>query len=228
MSDPRPLKDDPETPDVLRRWLVSARPIEPLDEARRRRVRRRVAAGVTGVAAVAIAWKAFAALVVTATIGSVVWLATRDTPPVSPPRSVPVVAPVEAAPEPPVEEAAVEEPVEPVEAAPPAESIDPPRRRSTTPREAERSLGDETELLRRAAAAVQTRPRAAWEAVREHERRYADGALVGERELIAVDVLRRLGRPSAALRRARAAASRHRGTLVGRRAEELVRELETR
>jgi hypothetical protein len=46
--------------------------------------------------------------------------------------------------------------------------------------------------------------------------------LVGERELLTIEALRNLGRHDAALRRARATAARFSGTLVGRRANELV------
>lgn len=220
MSDPIPLKDDPEVPVTLRRWLSEAPHAVPLDDARRARLRNRVIAGSAGVAIAAIAWKALAAILVTATIGAVAWTATRDeepTPsPSAPSRAIPAAPVTESAPE----VTPIDDPSEVLAPAP----VEPEARRE--PREpTERSLTDETELLRRAGALVVSSPRAALSALKRHERRYPDGALVGERELLTIEALRNLGRRDAALRRARATATRFSGSLVGRRAGELVDEL---
>lgn len=222
MSDPIPLKDDPEVPVTLRRWLSEAPHAVPLDDARRARLRNRVIAGSAGVAIAAIAWKALAAILVTATIGAVAWTATRDEEPSpsAPSRAVPTVPTSESAPEvTPIEEPSelATEPTGPAPVAPEA------RREPREP--TERSLTDETALLRHASALVVSSPRAALSTLKRHERRYPDGALVGERELLTIEALRNLGRRDAALRRARATATRFSGSLVGRRASELVEEL---
>lgn len=225
MSDPIPLKDDPEVPVTLRRWLSEAPHAVPLDDARRARLRNRVIAGSAGIAIAAIAWKALAAILVTATIGAVAWTATRDeepTPsPSAPSRAIPAAPVTESAPE----ETPIEEPSEQAipEALGPAPVERVPRRETREP--TERSLTDETEMLRRAGALVVSSPRAALSALKRHERRYPDGALVGERELLTIEALHNLGRRDAALRRARATATRFSGSLVGRRASELAEEL---
>jgi hypothetical protein len=223
MSDPLPLKDDPDAPATLRRWLSEAPRAVPFDEARRARLRHRVIAGAAGAAILALAWKALAAILVTATIGAVAWTATRpdvDDPPRSTPSARPArVAPVNEPTNEPTAEPTATEPAEPTA----TESVEPARTIRREP--VERSLADETELLRRAGTLVVRSPRAALGVLKRHERRYPDGALVGERELLTIEALRNLGRTEAALRRARATAARFSGSLVGRRANELADEL---
>lgn len=224
MSDPLPLKDDPDAPATLRRWLSEAPRAVPFDDARRTRLRHRVIAGAAGAAILALAWKALAAILVTATIGAVAWTATRDEAP-APPESTESPAPTARAPVGTTSEA----PTPPVEPTPePALEVSEPSTEGTRAvrREpVERSLADETNLLRRAGGLVVSSPRAALGELKRHERRYPDGALVGERELLTIEALRNLGRRDAALRRARATATRFSGSLVGRRASELADEL---
>ena len=229
MSDPLPLKDDPDAPATLRRWLSEAPRAVPFDDARRTRLRHRVIAGAAGAAILALAWKALAAILVTATIGAVAWTATRPDVDEPPPRSSPPIRTVPAdRVNDPANEPANEPPNDPstalpTETEPTTESVEPTRTLRREP--VERSLADETELLRRAGTLVVSSPRAALGALKRHERRYPDGALVGERELLTIEALRNLGRRDAALRRARATATRFSGSLVGRRASELADEL---
>ncbi|MEY2934533.1 MAG: hypothetical protein RL033_5282 [Pseudomonadota bacterium] len=82
-------------------------------------------------------------------------------------------------------------------AAPASEPLPPATRPS--PRAAS---GSEAELLRRAQALLAARPERALALTAEHQRRFRDGALAEEREALAIEALRRLGRGQAAQRRA--------------------------
>jgi len=71
----------------------------------------------------------------------------------------------------------------------------------------------EAELLRRAQAALAERPREALRLTAEHQRRFARPALSEEREVIAIEALRRLGKKSAAEQREAAFERRYRGSV---------------
>jgi hypothetical protein len=62
--------------------------------------------------------------------------------------------------------------------------------------------GKEAELLQRAQRALDDQPSQALTLTAEHRRRFAQGALGEEREVIAIEALRRLGREQAARQRA--------------------------
>jgi hypothetical protein len=71
----------------------------------------------------------------------------------------------------------------------------------------------EVELLERAQAALSERPRDALALTREHRRRFPRGVLVQEREVIAIDALKRLGEERAASDKAAAFEERYRGSV---------------
>lgn len=73
--------------------------------------------------------------------------------------------------------------------------------------------GGEAQLLERAQAALAFRPAEALRLTREHEARFPRGALVQEREVIAIDALERLGRTGAAKARAAAFERRFHGSV---------------
>ena len=73
--------------------------------------------------------------------------------------------------------------------------------------------GGEAQLLERAQAALARRPAEALRFTREHEARFPRGALVQEREVIAIEALERLGRAGAAKARAAAFERRFRGSV---------------
>jgi hypothetical protein len=87
------------------------------------------------------------------------------------------------------------------EAAPPVESRsaveDPPAR---TPRRSNAEL--EVDLLERARAALGSNPGHAYALTTEHKLRFPGGALAQEREIIAIDALKQLGRSDQAALRA--------------------------
>ncbi|HEX3773476.1 MAG TPA: hypothetical protein VHV51_03375 [Polyangiaceae bacterium] len=66
------------------------------------------------------------------------------------------------------------------------------------------SVADEASLLERARAALGSNPAAALQLTNEHQKEFPRGALVQEREVIAIAALRRLGRTAEAERRAQA------------------------
>jgi hypothetical protein len=76
----------------------------------------------------------------------------------------------------------------------------------------------EAELLQRAQAALRADPVAALALARRHQRRFPRGALVQEREVIAIEALKRLGRHDAASSRAAAFERHYRGSLHRSRA----------
>jgi hypothetical protein len=77
----------------------------------------------------------------------------------------------------------------------------------------------EAELLQRAQAALGTDPAAALALARRHQRSFRRGALVQEREVIAIEALKRLGRHDAASARAAAFERRYHGSLHRSRIE---------
>jgi hypothetical protein len=85
----------------------------------------------------------------------------------------------------------------------------PPRGASASPSTA----AAEAALLERARAALGGDPAGALALAEQHRRRFPHGALVQEREVIAIDALKRLGRADAASVRAAAFEHRYRGSV---------------
>jgi hypothetical protein len=77
----------------------------------------------------------------------------------------------------------------------------------------------EAELLERAEAALSSDPRRALTLTREHVQRFPEGALAQEREVIAIEALKRTGKKQAAAARARVFARRYRGSVHETRLE---------
>jgi hypothetical protein len=90
----------------------------------------------------------------------------------------------------------------------------------TVPRKPGRSRPTEAELLERAQAALRAEPARALALTREHRRRYPAGALVQEREVIAIEALRRLGRDRAASHEADVFGERYPGSVHHNRLEQ--------
>jgi hypothetical protein len=154
------------------------------------------AAKTTGVAAGGLVAKGAAIAAVALVAGGGLWLGTRSEP--APP--APVVAPTgtrSVAPAPPAVRApapaVVEEPVV---------SSDSPEQPAPNSASAPRSGPSEVELLRQAQAQLTKDPKRALALTHEHKRRFPDGALAQEREVIAVDALSRLGDGEQAKKRA--------------------------
>jgi hypothetical protein len=90
------------------------------------------------------------------------------------------------------------EPAEPVE----PEGTAPASARPARPAPRTPAGSTEVELLRRAQALLATQPARALALTSEHQRRFRGGALAEEREALAIEALRRLGRTEEAQRRA--------------------------
>jgi hypothetical protein len=126
--------------------------------------------------------------VIGAIIGGGLWLSSRPLAPPPPPQAVdPAPAPVTANPVP----AAVEEPA-------PVTTENAPRPPHTKPAPGP----SEATLLQRAQAVLRSDPGRALALTQEHRRRYPQGELSQEREVIAIEALSRLGRSREAGKRA--------------------------
>jgi hypothetical protein len=166
-----------------------------------------------GLAALA-RWGAWAAAGISG--AAALWYFTAEpgsAPPISPPpapHSQPVLAqPTLAQPtlaQPTVEPAA-KAVAEPPARAPQAEPLRAPASPHAAPRAPAGS--SEAQLLRRAQSLLATNPARALELTAEHQRRHRDGVLAEEREALAIEALRRLGRTQAAQRRAAAFEQRY-------------------
>ena len=72
---------------------------------------------------------------------------------------------------------------------------------------------DEAKLLERARAALATQPSLAFALTEEHSRRFARGALREEREVVAIEALRKLGKKHIAAQRAARFEQRYPGSV---------------
>jgi hypothetical protein len=147
-----------------------------------------------------------------------------DPPRPAPPPRAPIEAPAVDEPEP-----TEQVPIAPMvrEEAPIArEPIEPEprvRRRAPAPVETPASrASEEAQLIGRAELALSQDPSTALRLANEHQRRFADGLLIQEREVIAIDALLRLGRRDAAEQRAAAFDRLHRGSVHSRRIHRLL------
>jgi hypothetical protein len=156
--------------------------------------------------------------------GVAIWSITRGTPDpssASPPHRAAVESPAAQAldeapplttPSPPAEPAVDPGPEPaPAVAEPPAagQAAAQPQRRS----KAAASGLPEAELLRKAQALLSEDPSRALALTREHEQRFQRGALAQEREVIAIEALKRLGLARAASDRAAEFEKRYRGSV---------------
>ncbi|HMJ14286.1 MAG TPA: hypothetical protein VK524_22880 [Polyangiaceae bacterium] len=160
-----------------------------------------------------------AAVLVAAVAGSGYWLASHsnETPAPGSAPSHSAAALHSTAPllPPPAESAAI--PPEPLASAAPASAPSPAEQ---TPRRAGAvQPADEAALLRRAQAVLKSNPSRALALTQEHRRRFPKGALVQEREVIAIDALARLGRGGEASTRARNFDEQYPGSAHHRRIE---------
>ena len=213
-DEPRRLLDDPETGEALRGVLEAGRDELP-SEAQLASVAARLgplllppsgggggADPSGGLAAggspAALAAKGMAALAAAAVAGAVVWGATQEAERAPPPEAAPRV------------EEAREEPVIASEELP--EGVDPPvddPAPAVRPRRIEEAapaleIDPEAELalVREAQDALRSAPARALALAEEHVRRFGDGALAQEREVVAIDALSRLARHDEASARA--------------------------
>jgi hypothetical protein len=92
---------------------------------------------------------------------------------------------------------------------------------ATAPREGD-TLAEEAALLERARASLGASPAGALAITEEHAARFPAGKLSVERELLAIDALRRLGRPAEARARGEALLSRTQGSLYEERLRKLL------
>jgi len=234
MTDPVRMKDDASVPDDLRGLLDGVRGVEPASDAAQRIEKAMTpllgAGGATGGAAggagaasssTILSKPLIAALLMSVAAGGGVGLywSMSEAPapePVAPPAERPEAIETTTESEPPIEYAPTGARDEP-EAAP----EDPRGERTSRSRDRETGLS-EAELLRGAQDAVHTNPRRALRLVREHARRYPDGFMVQEREVIAIDALKRLGQRRKAATRASRFLSRFPSSAHRARIAELV------
>lgn len=217
MIEPRRLRD--AGPEDVRSLLRAASPSRAMTADERARSRARVARHVA-VAALAggLSWLPGAA--VGAGLGLIVGLATLAVPGGSssdPPLSArPAAASAEPSPG-----APLDSPVPVVTLSPTVESSPAPARvapgalsaAAPAPESAADVLAEEVALLDRARAALGASPAQALQLTVDHAARYPRGKLGIERELVAIDALRRLGRGAEAHARAESLLVRARGSL---------------
>jgi hypothetical protein len=185
-------------------------------------------AGVVQGGAASAAGKAVLVVVGTLVLSGVAWLAfgatTSGIEPVRPRRPIEATGPVlpahaelpagAAAPAP-AQASTTDTSREPHSAAAPARSARsarkarPPQPPAAPPASVTSDVQGELELLRRAQDAIDTRPRAALDALDEHAQAYPEGVFAQERESLAIDALRKLGRRQDAIARAHVFLARH-------------------
>lgn len=178
-------------------------------------------------------WAAWAAAGGAVAAGAAVLWAVSSRPPPelaatpAPPR-VTAAAP-QAPPEPPASPASADaglDKPESREATPAARPVAKAKPKRASPRARARPVPPrpdavaEAELLERAQAALSKRPSAALALTREHKRRFPRGALVQEREVIAIEALSRLGQSREASARAAEFERRYRGSVHQRRLDD--------
>lgn len=155
------------------------------------------AAGVTAAKSATLL-KLIGTVTAVAGVGAAtVWGVTRgDDAPEVRPRPAVVAKPA------PAPEAPRVDPAPPVVAQAPPESVEEEPAPSVAPRPRPQPALSEAELLQAAQSALRTNPRRALALVREHQRRFPRGALAQEREVIAIEALKRSGRAAEAGERA--------------------------
>ncbi len=227
--DPTRLFDDPSADEALRAGLDAAQHDLP-SEAELASLAARLGpllvppggggaadpSPVAGGGASGLAAKTIAVLAAAAAVSGVVWWGASGSERAPRPRAEPVIVPVEPAP--PTEElpAGLDVPEELVTDEAPPRSRPPPAPRLETDPEAELAL------IREAQDALRASPARALSLTDAHRRRFGDGTLAQEREVVAIDALVRLGRRDEARARAAALHRRWPRSAHGRRVDVLV------
>lgn len=225
-DDPSRLFDAPSTPEGLKNALRSAK-ADVGNDAQIARLAGRlgpllgagaaVGGGAAATAKVATlsggAKLGLAGLALAAVGGGVLWLSSAGVPPAeSPAPQVVSVAPAEAVKPPPFvanpASAATPSALTPPE---PAVSMVAPHEKPAPPAQL-----SEAELLEQARLTLRSDPNRALQRANEHARRFPRGVLVQEREVLAIQALRRLGREAEADRRAEAFAKAFPGSAFQR------------
>jgi hypothetical protein len=181
----------------------------------------------------AVLGKVLGAVAVVAAAGGVAyWLSQEDTRPAPIERaseqpSVPPGEPEKAIPaKPPLPESTemVEEAAEPE--APAARSVETSQPSVTRPRASapKKALPTEAELLEAARRALDSNPQRALGLIRQHERRFPNGMLAQEREVLEIAALKKLGREQAAEQKAEDFKKEFPGSAHQRKVDGVVRE----
>lgn len=229
--DPRRLFEDPSAGEALRAGLDAAREDLP-SEAELASLAARLGpllvppggggaadpSPAIGASSSGLAAKTIAVLVAAAAVSGVVWWGASgpEREPHPEPRAEPVTAPVER----PMEEAILPEGLDVPEELVTDEA--PPRSRPRSPPRFETDPEAELALIREAQDALRASPARALSLTDEHRRRFGDGTLAQEREVVAIDALVRLGRRVEARARAAELHRRWPRSAHGRRVDVLV------
>lgn len=225
MTDPPRLRDSDS--DDVRALLSQARPPRGMTAAERRRAERRIAhVGAAAAGFGVLFWLkglALGAVVGTAAVVAHVVVEDAFTQDVQPQTNIPsrVQVPPPVVVEYPSVDAAADvgaDVVQDADADAPAEAKVPVARAM----DAGDRLAAELALVQRAQSLIAGDPARALALTVEHARRYPDGQLGMEREIVAVEALKRLGRQAEARRRAEALLERAKGSLYEERVRNLI------
>jgi hypothetical protein len=239
VKEPLRLRDDPSVSDDLRSVLRAGLSARAMTPSQRDRTTKRVAAlaALPVAAGSLLGWKgaALAAMAIgTGTLAAASFgpwrgdAAEETAAPVvvssAAPSPPPVPAPAAPLPDPDPEVESA--PAPEASAAATASSPAPPKPtgRSGAPA-VEDTLSAEAAVLERARSRAASDPAGSLAILEEHAREFPKGKLSVERELIAVDVLRRTGRASEARARGEALLARTRGGLYEERVRALLQSL---
>jgi hypothetical protein len=229
MTEPKRLRD--EGPDDLRALLRAATPTREIRASEKRRTALRLGRWASAAAlASALSWAPGAALGAALGVATVavVWgvpallapkpgpveLAPAAPPPPASAAPIATVIPTPPPPSPPSSAAPSVRPAPVAASAAPSAEPEPPPRVDT--------LAEETALLEKARAALGVAPGEALALAEAHAARFPAGKLGMEREILAVDALRRLGRAGEARARGEALLARAKGSLYEERVRKLV------
>ena len=223
MNEPRRWRDSEDASDEVVRVLRASGPTRAMPAAAGERAKRRLASlALPAAASILFGWKglAVAAIGVAGAAGGYAFVQhTKAHTPVSTPSGLhgpaPVVTPsarIEAAPAPPEPGPTASSDPVPVP-SPEATGVRRPAPSAARTQSADDSLAAELALVGRGRSALASDPAAALQDLDEHARRYPNGQLAIERELLALDALERLGRRAEARRRAERLLVRARGTI---------------
>jgi hypothetical protein len=227
MSEPPRLRDD--GPEDLRALLQAGAPTRSMSGAQRARTARRLARHASAAAvAAALSWAPGAALGAGLGVAAVLvvwvipaWLSPAPALPARPAAPAVVTAPpavtAPAAAPPPPSASAVAAPPAPRPSAATSAPV-----ASAEPAPAGDALAEEVALLDRARAALGGNPAEALALTDGHAARYPAGKLGMEREMVAIDALRRLGRTGEARARGEAMLARAQGGLYEDRVRKLL------